>query len=34
LNRALTLLKRRESHCTPLLAAFLQVSGGTWSASP
>jgi DNA-binding transcriptional LysR family regulator len=30
LRRSLTLLKRRESYCTSLLAAFLKVSGGTW----
>jgi len=30
LGRSLTLLKRRESCCTPLLAAFLQVSDGRW----
>jgi len=30
LGRSLTLLKRRESFCTALLAAFLKVSGGRW----
>ena len=30
LGRSLTLLKRRESCCTTLLAAFLEVSGGHW----
>lgn len=30
LKRSLTLLKRRESRCTPLLAAFLEVSGSRW----
>ena len=30
LGRSLTLLKRRESCCTPLLAAFLEVSDGRW----
>lgn len=30
LTRTLTLLKRRNSHCTTLLGAFLEVSGGQW----
>lgn len=30
LRRSLTLLKRRESYCTALLAAFLKLSGGRW----
>lgn len=30
LGRSLTLLKRRNSHCTALLDAFLKVSGGGW----
>ena len=30
LGRSLTLLKRRESCCTPLLTAFLDVSDGRW----
>lgn len=30
LRRSLTLLKRRESFCTALLAAFLKLSGGRW----
>ena len=30
LGRSLTLLKRRNSHCTALLDAFLKVSGGVW----
>lgn len=30
LRRSLTLLKRRQSCCTTLLAAFLKVSGGQW----
>ncbi|MDD2272755.1 MAG: LysR substrate-binding domain-containing protein [Desulfuromonadaceae bacterium] len=34
LSRSLTLLKRRESCCTSLLAAFLKVSGGTWDKIP
>jgi len=33
LKRSLSLLKRRESHCSPLLAAFLEVSGGRWEAT-
>jgi len=32
LSRSLTLLKRRNSHCTALLDAFLKVSGGVWEA--
>ncbi len=32
LGRSLALLRRRESHCTALLAAFLEVSGGQWAA--
>ena len=32
LGRSLTLLKRRNSHCTALLDAFLKVSGGVWEA--
>ena len=32
-RRSLSLLRRRESRCTPLLAAFLQVSGGDWDAT-
>jgi DNA-binding transcriptional LysR family regulator len=32
LGRSLTLLKRRNSHCTALLDAFLTVSGGAWEA--
>ena len=32
LGRSLTLLKRRNSHCTALLEAFLKVSGGVWEA--
>jgi len=34
LSRSLTLLKRRESCCTSLLAAFLKVSGGKWDKMP
>lgn len=34
LRRSLTLLKRRESCCTALLAAFLTVSGGEWDTVP
>lgn len=34
LRRSLTLLKRRESSCTELLAAFLKVSGGVWDTTP
>lgn len=30
LTRSLALLKRRNSHCTTLLEAFLKVSGGQW----
>lgn len=30
LGRSLTLLKRRNSHCTALLDAFLRVSGSAW----
>jgi len=33
LYRSLNLLKRRSSSCTPLLAAFLQVSGGRWETT-
>jgi DNA-binding transcriptional LysR family regulator len=33
LRRSLTLLKRRESCCTALLAAFLTVSGGRWDTT-
>jgi DNA-binding transcriptional LysR family regulator len=33
LRRSLTLLKRRESCCTALLAAFLTVSGGEWETT-
>lgn len=32
LGRSLTLLKRRNSHCTALLDAFLKVSDGVWEA--
>jgi len=32
LKRSLTLLKRRDSCCSALLAAFLKVSGGCWEA--
>lgn len=32
LGRSLTLLKRRNSCCTALLAAFLEVSGGRWES--
>lgn len=32
LGRSLTLLKRRNSHCTALLEAFLKVAGGVWEA--
>ena len=32
LGRSLTLLKRRESCCTELLAAFLKVTGGQWDS--
>ncbi|MDR3580837.1 MAG: LysR substrate-binding domain-containing protein [Oryzomonas sp.] len=32
LKRSLSLLKRRDSSCSALLAAFLEVSGGRWSA--
>jgi DNA-binding transcriptional LysR family regulator len=33
LKRSLTLLKRRDSNCSALLAAFLEVSGGCWNAT-
>ncbi len=33
LKRSLSLLKRRDSSCSALLAAFLEVSGGRWNAS-
>ena len=32
LTRSLTVLKRRNSHCTALLDAFLKVTGGAWEA--
>jgi DNA-binding transcriptional LysR family regulator len=32
LKRSLSLLKRRDSSCSALLAAFLEVSGGRWNA--
>ena len=33
LKRSLSLLKRRDSSCSALLAAFLEVSGGRWNAT-
>lgn len=33
LKRSLSLLKRRESHPSPLLSAFLEVAGGRWEAA-
>jgi DNA-binding transcriptional LysR family regulator len=33
LKRSLSLLKRRDSSCSALLAAFLEVAGGRWNAS-